>query len=185
MSDTIFFSTMPSPVGPLTLVADADDDLIGLYFDRDPIGALRRGQGARDDRRLQPAAQQLDEYFAGRRTRFDLPLAPRGTPFQKAVWAALVAIPFGQTASYRDVAGAIGQPAAVRAIGGANHRNPLAIVVPCHRVIGADGSLTGYGGGLDRTRLLLALEAGVAAATPAIFPARRRQQLSLAKVLNR
>ncbi|HEY2902366.1 MAG TPA: methylated-DNA--[protein]-cysteine S-methyltransferase [Polyangia bacterium] len=185
MSEAIFFSTVPSPVGALTLVADADAALIGLYFDSDPIGALRREQGVRDDRRLQPAARQLDEYFAGRRTRFDLALAPRGTPFQKAVWAALVAIPFGQTASYGDIAQAIGQPAAVRAIGGANHRNPLAIVVPCHRVIGADGSLTGYGGGLDRKRLLLALEARVAATTPASVPAARRQQLSLAKVLNR
>jgi len=105
---------------------------------------------------------QLQEYFAGRRTRFDLPLAPRGTAFQQAVWAQLLRIPFGATASYGDIARAIGKPAAVRAVGGANHRNPLSIVIPCHRVIGADGSLTGYGGEMHRKRALLALESRVA-----------------------
>jgi methylated-DNA-[protein]-cysteine S-methyltransferase len=118
----------------------------------------------RDDRRLRPAAIQLREYFAGKRTRFELRLAPRGTAFQKAVWAALLRIPFGETASYGDIARAIGKPAASRAIGGANHRNPIAIVIPCHRVIGADGSLTGYGGGLDHKRLLLELESRVRSA---------------------
>jgi len=156
-NDTTFFTTVGSPVGRLTLVG-AGDELVGLHFEgeRPPKGAVR------DDRRLRDAALQLDEYFAGRRTRFDLPLAPVGTPFQKAVWRALTRIPYGETASYGDIARAIGQPSASRAIGGANHRNPIAIVIPCHRVIGADGSMTGYGGGLDRKRLLLGLESGAA-----------------------
>lgn len=167
MSHALCFTTMSSPVGRLTLVADGDE-MIGLHFDDDAMGARTLAGGIRlpdGDRRLRPAVDQLEEYFAGRRTRFDLPLAPRGTAFQKAVWAALRRIPFGQTASYGDVARAIGKPTASRAIGGANHRNPLAIVIPCHRVIGADGGMTGYGGGLDRKRLLLALESRVAAAS--------------------
>ena len=153
-SDSTFFTTMPSPVGRLTLIGSGDH-LVGLRFEgeRPPTGSVR------DDRRLRDAVAQLDEYFAGRRTRFDLPLAPPGTPFQKAVWRALTRIPYGETASYGDIARAIGKPAASRAIGSANHRNPIAIVIPCHRVIGADGSMTGYGGGLDRKRLLLSLEA--------------------------
>jgi methylated-DNA-[protein]-cysteine S-methyltransferase len=152
----IFFTTMPSPVGRLTLVG-AGDDLVGLHFD----GEQPTSGWVRDDRRLRRAVTQLDEYFAGRRTRFDLPLGPQGTPFQQAVWRALTRIPYGATASYGDIARAIGKPAASRAIGGANHRNPIAIVIPCHRVIGADGSMTGYGGGLDRKQRLLALEASV------------------------
>jgi methylated-DNA-[protein]-cysteine S-methyltransferase len=151
------FTTMESPVGRLTLVG-AGDALIGLHF-----GGERPGPGwIRDDRGLRPAVTQIEEYFAGHRTRFDLPLAPRGTAFQRAVWRALTRIPYGETASYGDIARAIGKPAASRAIGGANHRNPIAIVIPCHRVIGADGSMTGYGGGLPRKQRLLALEARVA-----------------------
>jgi methylated-DNA-[protein]-cysteine S-methyltransferase len=156
---TTVFTTMPSPVGPRTLVGDGDD-LVGLYFEGDANGTPRP-DWVRDDRRLRPVVTQLKEYFAGERTRFDLRLAPQGTAFQKAVWAALLRIPFGETASYGDIARAIGKPAATRAIGGANHRNPIAIVIPCHRVIGADGSLTGYGGGLDTKRLLLELETRV------------------------
>ena len=97
----------------------------------------------------------------GSRTSFDLPLAPRGTPFQRAVWAALLEIPFGETASYGELARAIGKPSASRAVGAANGRNPLSIVIPCHRVIGADGSMTGYGGEISRKRILLDLEARV------------------------
>jgi methylated-DNA-[protein]-cysteine S-methyltransferase len=97
----------------------------------------------------------LDEYFAGRRWRFDLPLSLDGTVFQRAVWAALRQIPYGQTASYGDIAARVGNPKAVRAVGGANNRNPVAIIVPCHRVIGHGGSLVGYGGGLDTKRWLL------------------------------
>jgi methylated-DNA-[protein]-cysteine S-methyltransferase len=107
---------------------------------------------------LDAATVQLREWFAGRRTTFDLPLAPAGTPFQLAVWSRLVTIPFGETRSYADIARAIGRPTAVRAVGAANGRNPLPIVVPCHRVIGRNGSLTGFAGGLDTKRYLLDLE---------------------------
>lgn len=107
---------------------------------------------------LEISARQLQEYFAGQRTTFDLPLAPRGTDFQRSVWNALSAIPWGAVRSYADIARAIGRPKAVRAVGAANGRNPLPIVVPCHRVIGSDGSLTGFAGGLDMKRKLLKLE---------------------------
>jgi len=161
MSNPTFFSTMSSPVGRLTLVGQGDD-LVGLYFDEDPLAGEMRADGTRDDRRLRPAVVQLEEYFAGARTRFDLSLVPPGTAFQKKVWAALVRIPFGATATYGEIARAAGRPDASRAVGGANHRNPIAIIIPCHRVIGADGSMTGYGGGLPRKRLLLELEARTA-----------------------
>jgi methylated-DNA-[protein]-cysteine S-methyltransferase len=162
-NDTTSFTIVPSPIGRLTLVASGEA-LTGLYFEDDPHGAAATRGATRDERRLRRAAEQLEAYFAGRRTSFELALAPRGTAFQQTVWRALQRIPFGQTATYGDIARAIGKPAAVRAIGGANHRNPIAIVIPCHRVIGADGTMTGYGGGLDRKRTLLALEAGAAVA---------------------
>ena len=152
--------TLPSPIGPLTLVA-ADGNLIGLYMDTPGHNPGAGTMGEAGDPRAEPfaaAAEQLEEYFAGRRTEFDLPLAPDGTQFQRRVWAGLQAIPYGRTSSYGELAGKIGQPTAVRAVGLANGRNPIALVIPCHRVIGADGSLTGYGGGLDRKRFLLALE---------------------------
>lgn len=107
---------------------------------------------------LDVACRQLDEYFSGRRTRFELRLAPKGTPFQQAVWQALVDIPYGQTTSYSALAAKIGRPQAIRAVGTANGANPIAVIVPCHRVIGANGSLTGYAGGLPRKSLLLKLE---------------------------
>jgi methylated-DNA-[protein]-cysteine S-methyltransferase len=154
------YAVIDSPVGPLTLVAD-EDELIGLYFANAPLAAAQPPGWVRDDRRLRPAAVQLAEYFAGKRTRFELPLAPRGTPFQRAVWNALLEIPFGETASYGELARAIGQPSASRAVGAANGPNPLSIVIPCHRVIGADGSMTGYGGEISRKRVLLDLEARV------------------------
>jgi methylated-DNA-[protein]-cysteine S-methyltransferase len=115
----------------------------------------------RDARPFAEARWQLAQYFAGERTAFDLRLAPAGTPFQREVWDALLAIPYGQTVSYGELAHRIGRPAASRAVGLANGRNPISIVVPCHRVIGSSGSLTGYGGGIDRKRFLLALETGV------------------------
>jgi methylated-DNA-[protein]-cysteine S-methyltransferase len=160
MSTTTFFTAISSPVGRLTLVG-AGPSLVGLYFDDDPHAAEARADATRDDRRLRMATTQLEEYFAGARTTFELPLEPEGSAFQKKVWAALRRIPFGETATYGQIARAIGKPAASRAIGGANHRNPIAIIVPCHRVIGADGSMTGYGGGLRRKRLLLELESRV------------------------
>ena len=161
--DTTLFTIIASPVGPLTLVGEGDD-ITGLYFETGSSVAAPRPGWLRDDRRLRAAATQLAEYFAGKRTRFELALAPRGTAFQKSVWAALVNIPFGQTATYGDIARAIGKPTASRAVGGANHRNPLSIIIPCHRVIGTDGGMTGYGGELYRKRLLLELESRVAAA---------------------
>jgi len=163
MKTTTFFSTLSSPVGRLTLVGEGDD-LVGLYFDKDPLAATMRAGAVKDDGRLRRAVEQLEEYFAGARTQFELSLVPPGTPFQKKVWAALVQIPFGATATYGEIARAVGRPDASRAVGGANHRNPIAIIIPCHRVIGADGSMTGYGGGLPHKRLLLDLETRVASA---------------------
>ena len=155
------FSIVQSPVGPLMLVGEGDA-LVGLYFDNAPLAASPPTEWTRDDRRLRPASAQLAEYFAGARTRFELALAPRGTAFRKTVWDALLRIPYGETMTYGALAHAIGNPAAQRAVGGANHHNPIAIIIPCHRVIGADGSLTGYGGHVSRKRVLLDLEARVA-----------------------
>jgi methylated-DNA-[protein]-cysteine S-methyltransferase len=121
-------------------------------------GAWRTGGWKRDDAALSEARAQLQAYFAGELRGFELPLAAEGTPFQQRVWRALCDIPYGETISYGELARRIGQPAAARAVGLANGQNPIAIVVPCHRVIGANGSLTGYGGGLERKRWLLAHE---------------------------
>jgi methylated-DNA-[protein]-cysteine S-methyltransferase len=145
-----------SPVGPLTLLAD-EDALLALRFgDLPTTPGAERSRAA--DARLAPAAAQLREYFAGVRRDFDLRLKPTGTAFQLAVWAALRQIPYGETISYAELARRIGNPKAVRAVGLANGANPIAIVVPCHRVIGADGRLVGYGGGLEIKERLLALE---------------------------
>ena len=148
--------SMPSPVGTLTLVA-TDDALVAIRWEGEDDARARVPIPAHapDHAILRVAEAQLSEYFAGERRVFGLTLAPRGTPFQLAVWQALLAIPFGETRSYRDIAHAIGQPSATRAVGAANGRNPLPIVAPCHRVIGADGSLTGFGGGLANKRWLL------------------------------
>ena len=156
-----------SPVGVLTLVADEHDRLCRLAF-TDAPGAGEPSDAASDEVPggvLAETVRQLDEYFAGTRREFELELAPRGTLFQLAVWNALLAIPYGATASYGDIARSVGRPNAVRAVGQANGRNPLAIVVPCHRVIGSDHSLTGYGGGIDRKRYLLSLEGAQLTAT--------------------
>ena len=155
-----------SPIGPLTVVAE-DGAITALYMDaqRHAPGAEEFGlPGDPGDEPFTTAAAQLAAYFAGQLTEFDLPLAPAGTEFQRRVWDGLRAIPYGQTVSYGELARRVGNPAASRAVGLANGRNPIAIVVPCHRVIGSDGSLTGYGGGLNRKRFLLALEGGPAAA---------------------
>jgi methylated-DNA-[protein]-cysteine S-methyltransferase len=158
--DDIIYARMPSPIGRLTLTGDGRA-LTSIFFDRDDRLAGGPPTGWREDARaLRDARAQLEEYFAGKRVAFDLPLALRGTPFQMSVWQALLRIPYGVTASYGEIAAAIGRPGASRAVGGANHNNPIPIVVPCHRVIGSDGSLTGYGGGEDRKRRLLALEGG-------------------------
>ena len=153
------YTEMKSPLGTLLLTAQ-DGALTGVHFPGEQHGRPKRPdwQRADDEPVLAAARAQLDEYFDGRRTAFDLPLAPRGTPFQQAVWRALVTVPFGATSTYGAIAAAIRRPTAVRAVGGAIGANPIGIVVPCHRIIGADGSLTGYAGGLDRKTKLLALE---------------------------
>lgn len=157
-----YYTTFPSPVGELLAGADPDGRITGLHF-LDGHRLPAREGWVRDEQPLAPLREQLDEYFAGERSEFELELAPRGSAFQLAVWRALRAIPYGQTASYGEIAAAVGQPGAARAVGGANNRNPIAIVVPCHRVIGANGTLTGYGGGLPRKQRLLALESGAPA----------------------
>lgn len=151
---------LPSPIGELTVTADADG-ITGLYMEGD-AHALASAPST-DNPLLAKARDQLDAYFAGRLTEFDLPLSLKGTPFQQRVWSRLQTIPFGRTTSYGALAATLGQPTAMRAVGLANGRNPVSIIVPCHRVIGADGSLTGYGGGIERKRWLLAHEQAVAA----------------------
>lgn len=149
-----------TPVGPLTLVA-AGEALAGLYMTDQRHRPPQETFGAPadpDDPPFAVAIAQLRAYFRGELTTFDLPLALRGTPFQRRVWAALGTIPYGETLSYGQLAERLGVPTAARAVGLANGRNPVGIIVPCHRVVGANGSLTGYGGGLDRKRRLLAFE---------------------------
>jgi methylated-DNA-[protein]-cysteine S-methyltransferase len=158
-------TVVDSPVGPLTLVA-ADGLLTGLYMDRQRYRPADETFGDRDDAPFAEAAAQLEEYFAGRLTTFDLPLALTGTPFQRQVWQALRAIPYGQTVSYGQLADRLGRPAAARAVGLANGHNPVGIIVPCHRVVGANGDLTGYGGGLERKRQLLDFERSVSGRRP-------------------
>ena len=153
----MYWHEVSSPVGPLLLAGDGFK--IKLIHFRSGPRARRAERGwVEDARPFEAAIAQLAEYFAGGRQDFDLPLAPEGTSFQRTVWQALTRIPYGETTSYSTLAQRIGKPQASRAVGLANGANPLPIVVPCHRVIGADGSLTGFGGGLDIKRKLLALE---------------------------
>ena len=148
-------TTIDTPIGPLLAAADDEGRLCGLWFDREP-----RPGWTRDDAPFRGLRDQLDAYFGGDGHAFDLPIALVGTPWQRAVWEALAAIPYGTTVSYGQLARRLGRPAAARAVGAANGRNPLSIVVPCHRLVGASGSLTGYAGGLDRKRWLIAHERG-------------------------
>ncbi|GGP34254.1 methylated-DNA--protein-cysteine methyltransferase [Saccharothrix coeruleofusca] len=150
-------TTVDSPVGPLTLVA-TDGALSGLYMTDQRYRPDDATFGEPDAEPFGEAVAQLAEYFAGERTSFDLPLSLRGTPFQRTVWSALREIPYGETVSYGELARSMGRPTAARAVGLANGRNPIGIIVPCHRVIGSTGGLTGYGGGLDRKRHLLDFE---------------------------
>jgi methylated-DNA-[protein]-cysteine S-methyltransferase len=157
----MFWTVVDSPIDPLLLVGD-ETGLRELWMsphELPPPGAER------DDEALAPVAAQLADYFAGRRLAFDLPLAPTGTAFQQRVWSALRDIPYGRTTTYGEIAAGLGQPTASRAVGLANGRNPIAVIVPCHRVIGANGTLTGFGGGLPRKRWLLEHERSVLAAT--------------------
>jgi len=158
----MLYCTTSSPIGELLLAGDRDAlQLLHMQQGRRPA---RIAPGwARSDEPFARVRAQLDEYFDGRRRAFDIPLRPAGTPFELEVWGALREIPYGETVSYGELAARIGRADAARAVGAANGRNPIAVIVPCHRVIGADRSLTGYGGGLERKRLLLELEAGVLA----------------------
>jgi methylated-DNA-[protein]-cysteine S-methyltransferase len=149
-------TVVPSPIGPLTVVAEGGA-LVRLAMS--PPGRFVDAEiGERSEDGFDEVVVQLGEYFAGERTAFDLPLRPVGSDFELAVWEQLTLIPYGETRSYGYVAKAVGEPGGAQAVGAANGRNPLAIVVPCHRVIGADGSLVGFGGGLPRKRFLLDLE---------------------------
>ena len=176
-TEMILYSTMPSPIGELTLASDGSA-LVGIYMTKQPprsgdgdgtmglapgtsVEGIVRADWVRDDHALRDARRQLEAYFAGDLTLFDLPIGLHGTPFQLQVWEALRSIPYGETVSYAEIARRIGNTTAVRAVGAANGRNPVPIIVPCHRVIGADGSLTGYGGGVERKQWLLEHEGRV------------------------
>lgn len=154
LNDRIRYASMASPLGPTILTADSRG-LRGLHFDNHPHTPVAGPEWLLDEAGLAPVAAQLTEYFAGSRLAFDVTLAIRGTPFQVAVWQALLRIPWGATRSYADVAAMVGRRGSARAIGAAVGRNPISIIVPCHRVVGSDGSLVGYGWGLDRKRWLL------------------------------
>jgi methylated-DNA-[protein]-cysteine S-methyltransferase len=156
---TYAFKTMPSPVGELKLVA-SDRGLAAILWENDAPGRVRLGEMAEDEGHpiLLETERQLRAYFAGALKAFTVPLDFQGTAFQKQVWAALLAIPFGETRSYAEIARQLGRPTASRAVGAANGRNPISIIAPCHRVVGANGALTGFAGGLAAKALLLDLE---------------------------
>lgn len=153
------FKIMPSPVGALTLVARGEK-LAAVLWEIEKPNRVKLGAMEQDDKHfiLCEAERQLAEYFSGKRLRFELELDFSGTDFQKAVWQALLTIPFGETRSYSDIARQIGNEKSVRAVGAANGKNPISIIAPCHRVIGMNGSLTGFAGGLEAKRILLTLE---------------------------
>lgn len=151
-----YYTEFDSPIGPLHITSN-EAGITELHMgSKPPAPGATKGHPL-----LERARKQLAEYFAGKRTAFDLPLAANGTDFQRNVWQRLCEIPFGRTSSYGEVAARVGNPKASRAVGAANGRNPIAVIVPCHRVIGADGSLTGFGGGLERKRWLLEHERAI------------------------
>lgn len=155
------YTTFDSPIGKLLALGDGEA-VTGLYMQNGRRPVTVRGSWERDDEPFGELREQLGEYFAGGRREFDLPLAPEGSAFQQRVWSALREIPYGETEAYGALAERIGHPGSARAVGAANGQNPIAIVVPCHRVIGANGTLTGYAGGIERKRLLLDLESPLA-----------------------
>jgi methylated-DNA-[protein]-cysteine S-methyltransferase len=161
---TLSYKDIESPVGKLRLVASANA-LVAVLWERERPDRLKLEamKFAPQQPILIETERQLSEYFVGRRTAFDLPLEPSGSEFQKKVWRALTKIPFGQKRTYLDLANAVGSPKAYRAVGAANGKNPISIIVPCHRVVGANGALTGFAGGLEAKAKLLALEAGAVA----------------------
>ena len=150
---TLRCDVIDSPIGPLTIAVDDAGALTEIRFDGEPIAG-----SAPDRKACAAAARELREYFRGERREFTIPVAPRGTEFQRRVWDELQRIPFGATISYAELARRIGSPNAVRAVGAANGANPIPVVIPCHRVIGSNGSMTGYGGGLSRKKKLLSIE---------------------------
>ena len=154
-----YYDTFQSPQGGMLLLAN-DAGLAGVFFDHQKHHPEKQADWKKkpDHKFLQQAKRELTEYFAGKRTRFDVALAPEGTPFQRSVWKAISSVGFGETISYGELARRAGHPGCARAAGAATGRNPIGIIVPCHRIMGADGSLTGYAGGLERKRALLALE---------------------------
>jgi len=154
------FTYYKSPYGNMTLQAN-DKGLLGVWFDIHTTKPKDLGCYSDECEILNRAIQQLDEYFSGQRTQFELPLAAKGTAFQQSVWNALCRIPYGETWSYQQLADAIGNPKAVRAVGLANGKNPLSVIVPCHRVIGKNGKLTGYAGGVETKQRLLELEKAI------------------------
>ncbi len=156
----LLYTTTESPIGSLLLVGDGTA-LHRLSMQGGPRPAAIDPAWQRDENAFEPVEAQLRDYFAGARHGFDVQLEMAGTPFERRVWQALREIPYGETTSYGRLAQSIGEPGAARAVGLANGRNPIAVIVPCHRVIGADGGLTGFGGGLERKRFLLELETGV------------------------
>jgi methylated-DNA-[protein]-cysteine S-methyltransferase len=158
----MIYTTFECPLGELCAVSDGHR-LHGLYMQNGRTAVSIGADWQRDDEAFGELREQLSDYWAGRRTSFDLPLELGGSPFQRRVWRALQDIPYGDTISYGELARRIGVPSAARAVGVANGHNPICVIVPCHRVIGADGGLTGFGGGLERKRLLLEHEAGVLA----------------------
>ncbi|OFZ90519.1 MAG: hypothetical protein A2W21_07835 [Betaproteobacteria bacterium RBG_16_66_20] len=157
-----YYDTFESPHGGMLLVA-SDDGLAGVYFDRQKHHPRLQADWKRNPRHrvLQQAKRELEEYFAGRRKRFEVALAPEGTSFQRAVWKAISSVAFGKTISYGELARRAGCAGSARAAGAATGRNPIGIIVPCHRIVGSNGALTGYAGGLSRKRALLALESGI------------------------
>ena len=172
MMNIVYFDRVPSPLGEIVLASDGDA-LSGAWFDgqrhQPPIGSA--WQRRPDLPLLRHAAAELAEYFAGERIVFSVPLAPVGTPVQRDVWRAIASVPYGETIAYCELAARAGRPKSIRAAGAATGRNPLSIIVPCHRIVGADGALTGYAGGLARKRALLALEhAAIGAAAPRVAP---------------
>jgi methylated-DNA-[protein]-cysteine S-methyltransferase len=153
---TVRYTVVDTPIGPLLATAGEQDALTGLWFDREPAPGWERDDGGV----LGTLREQLDAYFEGELREFDLPLAPVGTPWQQAVWNALQDVPYGTTLSYGELADRLGRPSASRAVGAANGRNPISLIVPCHRLIGSNGALTGYAGGLERKAWLIQHELG-------------------------
>ncbi|NEU31418.1 methylated-DNA--[protein]-cysteine S-methyltransferase [bacterium LRH843] len=167
---THFIDEMDSPLGTLTIVATERGVCHICFGDFQANKAMlhawkkkqgREGEMVHCEKTLRPICQQLEDYFSGKRHTFDIPLDLSGTVFQKKVWHSLMSIEYGKTRSYKEVAEEIGAPKAVRAIGGANHNNPIPIIIPCHRVIGSNGNMVGYGGGLDKKEILLSLEGAI------------------------